>query len=513
MKLPTAFLVSLAVFVVAGLAGAAPVGRAAAPEGQVTWGVHTTLVPTYFDPAETMIVTPFMVMYALHDGLVKPMPGKSMAPSLAESWSVSPDGLVYEFRLRTGVRFHNGEIVTAEDVKFSFERYRGIYAKPLKERVVSVETPDAGRIRFRLKRPWPDFMVFYGTIATGAGWIVPKKYVEKVGDEGFKKAPVGAGPYRFVSFSPGIELVLEAFDGYWRKTPNVKRLIFRVIPDPSTRLAALKREEVDIVYSMVGELAEEVRRTPGFSLKPVFPSVHWLTFTDQWDPKSPWHDRRVRVAANLAVDRQAINEARTFGLSRVTGTIVPSSFDFYWQPPAPSFDPARAKQLLTEAGYPNGFDAGEYFCDMTSTDAGEAMIGYLQAVGVRAKLRPLERAAFNKSVAEKKLRSLVQVIGGGFGNAATRLEAYVVSNGAFAYGGYPDVDGLFQEQAAELDRTKRESILQRIQQLVHERAMFAPIYELAFVAGVGRRVEESGLGLIAGYAFSAPYEDMKLKTK
>ncbi|HWM78832.1 MAG TPA: ABC transporter substrate-binding protein, partial [Methylomirabilota bacterium] len=286
MKLPTAFLVSLVVLAAAASPGAAPEGRAAAPEGraaapvgQVTWGVHTTLVPTYFDPAETMIVTPFMVMYALHDGLVKPMPSKSMAPSLAESWSVSPDGLVYEFVLRKGVRFHNGEIVTAEDVKFSFERYRGIYAKPLKERVAGVETLDAGRVRFRLKRPWPDFMVFYGTIATGAGWIVPKKYVEKVGDEGFKKAPVGAGPYRFVSFSPGIELVLEAFDGYWRKTPNVKRLIFRVIPDPSTRLAALKREEVDIVYSMVGELAEEVRRTPGFSLKPVFPSVHWLTFT------------------------------------------------------------------------------------------------------------------------------------------------------------------------------------------------------------------------------------------
>src|SRR6266571_6118733 len=168
---------------------------AAGPEGQMTWAVHTTLVPSWFDPAENIQDTPFMVLSATHDALVKPMPGKSMAPSLAESWSVSPDGLVYEFRLRTGVRFHNGEIVTAEDVKFSFERYRGIYAKPLKERVVGVETPDAGRVRFRLKRPWPDFMVFYGTIATGAGWIVPKKYVEKVGDEVFKKAPVGAGPY------------------------------------------------------------------------------------------------------------------------------------------------------------------------------------------------------------------------------------------------------------------------------------------------------------------------------
>ncbi len=493
------------------LVAAAP--ASAAPEGQITWGVHTTLVPAYFDPAETIIITPFMVLYAIHDGLVKPMPGKNMAPSLAESWSAAKDGLSYEFVLRKGVKFHNGELVTAEDVKFSFERYRGIYAKTLKERVAAVEVVDPGRVRFRLKQPWPDFMTYYGTLATGAGWIVPKKYVEQVGDDGLKKAPIGAGPYRFVSFTPGIELVVEAFEPYWRKTPSVKRLVFRVVPDPSTRLAALKRGETDIGFSMIGELAEEIRRIPGFSLKPVYPSTHWLYFADQWETRSPWHDRRVRVAANLAIDRHAINEARTFGLSRITGSIVPSTFDFYWPPPAPAYDPAAARRLLAEAGYPSGFDAGEYFCDMTSADAAEAMIGYLGAIGIRAKLRPLERAAFNKAVAEKKLRNLVQVIGGGFGNAATRLEAYVGPGGAFVYGSYPDLDGLFREQAAELDRAKRESMLHRIQQLVHERAIFAPIYELAFIAGVGRRVEESGLGLIAGYAFSAPYEDVKLKAK
>jgi peptide/nickel transport system substrate-binding protein len=505
MRLLASILVALVVL------AAAPAG--AAPEGQITWGVHTTLVPAYFDPAETIILTSFMVLYGIHDALVKPMPGKSMAPALAESWTVSPDGLAYDFVLRKGVKFHNGDAVTAEDVKFSFERYRGIYGRPLKERVAAVETPDPGRVRFRLKQPWPDFMVIYGTIASGAGWIVPKKYIDKVGDEGFKKSPIGAGPYRFVSFTPGVELVLEAFDGYWRKTPHVKRLVFRVIPDPSTRLAALKRGEVDLVFSMIGELAEEVRRMPGFSLKPVYPSVHWLTFTEQWDPKSPWHDKRVRRATNLAIDRQAINEARTFGLSRITGSIVPTFAEFYWPPPAPRYDVTGAKRALAEAGYPNGFDAGDYFCDMTSADAAEAMIGYLQAVGIRAKLRPLERAAFNKSVAEKKLKSLVQIIGGGFGNAAMRLESYAASSGTFAYGGYPDIDDLLHQQATMLDRAKREATLHRIQQMVHERAMFAPIYELAFVSGVGRRVEESGLGLIAGYAFSAPYEDVKLKGK
>src|SRR5919197_2907857 len=189
------------------LASAAPVCAADAPAGTLTIGLHVTLVTRWLDPEETeALITPFMVLYALHDALVKPMPAGINTPSLAETWMQSKDGLTYEFVIRKGVKFHNGEPVTAADVKFSFERYKGAGAKLLKERVREVQIVDAGRVRFHLKEPWPDFMTFYGTSATGAGWIVPKAYVEKVGDDGFKKAPVGAGPYRFVSFNPGVEL-------------------------------------------------------------------------------------------------------------------------------------------------------------------------------------------------------------------------------------------------------------------------------------------------------------------
>src|SRR5262249_45343633 len=126
---------------------AAPASHAEAPAGQITWALHFTLAPTLFEPAETPgLITPFIVLYALHDAMPKPMPGKSMARSLAESWTMSPDGLVYEFVLRKGVRFHNGEPVTAEDVKFSFERYRGISAKVLKDKVAAIETPDATHV-------------------------------------------------------------------------------------------------------------------------------------------------------------------------------------------------------------------------------------------------------------------------------------------------------------------------------------------------------------------------------
>jgi peptide/nickel transport system substrate-binding protein len=500
------------IFLLVSMAAAAP--SEAAPEGQVTYGVHISLAPTWFDPAETPgIVTPFMVLYGLHDAMLKALPGNLLAPALAESWTASPDGLTYEFVLRRGVKFHNGDPVTAEDVKFSFERYRGSASKTLKERVAAVETPDPGRVRFRLKQqPWPDFLLFYST-ATGAGWIVPKKYVEKVGDDGFKKAPIGAGPYRFVSFTPGVELVMEAVDGYWRKTPSVKRLVLRVIPDPATRYAALKSGEIDVTYWMTASLGEDLRRTPGLTLKPVVSNVmQWVAFVDQWDPKSPWHDRRMRLAVNLAIDRPSINQAETLGHSLLTNSIIPNTFDFFWAPPPPQYDPARAKKLLAEAGYPNGLDAGDYTVD-AATPIGEPVVNSLQAVGIRAKLRPLERAAFQKGYSEKKYRNLVHSGSAAFGNAATRIEAFIAAGGAYVYGSYPDIDGLFREQATDLDKKRRETTLRRIQQLIHEKAMVAPIVQVGLMSGYGPRVEESGLGLITGYSFSAPYEDVRLKGK
>src|ERR1700719_1916237 len=437
-----------------GLAAAAPrPATAAGTEGQLTWGVHVSLAPIWFDPADVSgVITPFMLLYALHDAMVKPMPDRSPAPSLAETWTVSEDGLTFDFVLRRGATFHNGDPVTADDVKFSFERYRGTSYNLLKDRVAAVDIPDPRNVRFKLKQPWPDFLTFYAT-ATAAGWVVPRKYVEKVGDEGFKKAPVGAGPYKFVSFNPGIELVVEAFDQYWRKPPSVKRLVFKVIPDETTRLSALKRGEVDIAYSIRGELAEDLQRTPGLTLKPaVVQGVFCVYFPDQWDPKSPWHDERVRRAASLAIDRQGTNEALTLGYSLISGNpIVADNYEYFWKPPPPVYDPEKAKQLLAEAGYPKGFDAGDYYCDSSYSHLGEAVLDNLQAVGIRAKLRPLERAAFLEAYAKKALKNIIQGGTGAFGNAATRLEATAVKGGVFVYGNYPDLDELYQQQAVELD--------------------------------------------------------------
>jgi peptide/nickel transport system substrate-binding protein len=503
-------VVLLAVLSVFGMACAA----SAAPEGTMTWGVHITLASRWVDPAETEgIITPFMVLYALHDALVKPMPGNVNTPSLAESFTASKDGLTYEFVLRKGVKFHNGEPVTATDVKFSFERYKGSGAKLLKERVREVQMVDPGRVRFHLKEPWPDFMTFYGTSATGAGWIVPKSYVEKVGDDGFKKAPIGAGPYKFVSFNPGIELVMEAFEGYWRKVPNVKRLVYRSMPEETTRAAALKKGEVDIAYLLTGPVAEDIQRTSGFKLvaPKEAPGLFWLDLPDQWDPKSPWHDRRVRQAVSHAIDRQALNQAETLGFSKPTGSLIPRALEFsrFFEPDP--FDPKKAKQLLAEAGYPNGFDAGDFYPWPPYFSMGEALAAYLQSVGIRTRIRTMERAAMTTAWREKKLKNVIVGITGAGGNAGTRLEAYVSKNGIYTSGVMPDVEDLFQRQARETDVKKREALLHQIQQILHDRVTHVPIYELAFIWGVGPRVEEPGVNLIRSFAYSGPLEDLRLK--
>jgi peptide/nickel transport system substrate-binding protein len=375
-----------------------------------------------------------------------------------------------------------------------------------------VSIVDRYRVRFQLHEPWPDFMTFYGTFASGAGWVVPKRYVERVGNDGFKKHPVGLGPYKFVSHTPGVELVMEAFDSYWRKVPHVKRLVYKSVPEATTRLAMLKRGEVDLAYLLDAPQADEVRRDP--ALKLAFSGgigTFYLDFFDQWDPRSPWHDRRVRLGAIHAIDSRALNDAENLGASRLTGSMVPGKFEFALALEPYAYDPAKAKRLLAEAGYPNGFDAGDLYPWPPYFSMGEAIGGFLGAVGIKTKVRTMERAAFYAALAGKKLRGLCVCINAVYGNAASRISEIVPSDGTFAYGGYPDVDALYRQQARETDRKKREAVLHQIQRLMYERVRYAPIYEYIWPSGVGPRVADPALMRINPYPWSAPLEDVRLK--
>jgi peptide/nickel transport system substrate-binding protein len=502
--------VTLLLVVMPGVAAAQTV-----PSGEAVMAWHVTITPSWLDPSTAPAqITPFGILYALHDALVRPLPnGPKMSPSLAESWTESADALVYEFKLRRGLKFHNGDPVTAEDAKFSLERYKGTGATEIRARLSRVEAVDPLTLRIHLKEPWPDFMTFYGTTATAAGLVVPKKYLETVGDEAFKQRPVGAGPYKFVSQTPGVEMVLEAYTGYWRRVPNVKKLVMKSVPEGSTRLAMLKRGEADIGYAYDGPEGEDVKRDPRLQLVPTkHASIYWIEFPEQWDPQSPWHDRRVRQAVNAALNRKAMNDAACASLCPPAGNIVPRVMEFALQVEPPAYDPARAKRLLAEAGYPNGFDAGELTPIPPFFTVGEAAVNYLNAVGIRVKMRQMERATFLAAWREKRLRGLFLTAVGNSGNAASRVEAFMYSKGSYAYGGFPDLDELFLQQARERDPARREAMLFRIQQLAIDRAMFAPVMDLRALMGVGPRVAEHTITSIPMSPFPA-YEDMKMRAQ
>ena len=492
--------------------GAAPAIAQQAPAGQLTQAWHVTIAPSWFDPSTAPPqITPFGMLYAIHDALVRPYPGFKMGPSLAESWKESPDGKTYEFKLRAGLKFHNGDPVTTEDVKFSFERYKGAGAKVLQSHVQQVEIVSPLVVRFQLKEAWPDFMTFYGTTATAAGIVVPKKYMTQVGDDGFKKHPIGAGPYKFVSHKPGVEVVLEANPGYWRRVPVVKTLVMKSVPDANTRAVMLKSGEADIAVALDGPDAENLQKDPRMQVvASKHASIFWIEFTEQWDPKSPWHDKRLRQAVNFALNRKAINDAGCVGMCPPAGVIVPRVMDFALQVEAPPFDPTKAKQLLAEAGYPNGLDAGEFTPIPGFPTVAEATMNYLNAVGIRMKMHLMERATFYAAWQEKKVRGVVMVAAGNSGNAASRVETFIQSKGPYAYGGYPDIDDMFLQQSRERDVKKREALLLKIQQLTIDRVMYAPIMDLRALMGVGPKVAKHTITDVWMTPFPS-YEDVTLK--
>jgi len=363
-----------------------------------------------------------------------------------------------------------------------------------------------------LDKPWPDFLLFYATMATGASWVVPKKYIEKAGEEGFRRQPVGLGPYRFVRQTPGIELILEANEQYWRKKPSIKTLVFKGVPDRTTRLAMLKTGEADIGYLMVGVEASSIKADPKLRLaRAIPPATWWVDFPEQFNPKSPWHDRRVRLAATMAVDKQGLNEAERLGFSRLTGSIIPSAMEFALRFDPYPYDPTHAKRLLVEAGYPNGFDTGEVTPFPPFVTMGESVANYLAAIGIRSRVRSMERATYMEAWGTKTRTGVFVTVTAAPGNAASRIENFVISTAKYATGGHPDIDDLFRQQAQERERKKREAILHQIQRLMYDRVMYGGIFEPATLHGIGPRVDEAGVGLSPQLYFTSPWEDMRLK--
>ena len=496
---------------------ASPAAQRTEPKGKMTYAWHIAIAPVYFDPQENgAVITPYGFQYALHDALVKHMPGQVFAPSLAESYEIAPDFKSATFKLREGIRFHNGDPITPEDVKFTFESYRGANAKILKDKTERIEAPDARTVRFVFKEPFLDFQVLYGSPASGAGWIVPKNYYQQVGPDGFKQNPIGAGPYKLVRQVPGSEFELEAFTEYWRKAPNVKTLLLREVPEASTRLAMLQSGEADFINLVPGQLLDTVRQNPPLRLAPVRAGTFFLEFPGFEKPDNPFNKKQVREAVSLAIDRQAISDAEEGGLSHLTTNWIPEDWPGAIQGTKPEYNPAKAKQLMIEAGFPDGFDVESITPVPPYTSPAERIATNLREIGIRTKVATMDRAAFLAKLAEgpEAFKGLILNGSGAPGDAAGRIRAFAICKGASSRTCVPEIDEKFAQYEKSTDPRERERLLTEIQQYIMDNHIFVAAWRQAFISAIGPRIANSPeeiWGSVPQYVYVGPYEDVQLK--
>jgi peptide/nickel transport system substrate-binding protein len=498
-------------------AAAAPAAGKPEPKGKLIYAWHTTISPAWLDPQENPPqITPYNFAYALHDALVKHLPGKTFAPSLAESYDIAPDFKTATFKLRQGIKFHDGAPVTPEDVKFTFEKYRGANAGILKEKTAAIETPDDRTVKFVFKDPFLDFLTIYGSPASGAGWIVPKAYYEKVGPNGFKQNPVGAGPYRFVKQQAGTEVEFEAFTEYWRKSPSIKTLIMRGVTEASTRLAGLQTGELDVANQMPGDLLDTIRKDPNLRLVPLKGAPVWLEPMSFDSPESPMKDVKVRQALSLAIDRKGFSDAEFGGLGTLEGNWIPEDWPGAISRPTPPFDVARAKQLLAEAGVPNGFEISQITPLPPYTSFAERIVGYLRAVGITTRVNSMERAAFYDGLAPgpNRFKGLVIQLSGAPGDAASRIRENAVCKGAFSSICLPEIDALMTKYDSSTNAEERTKLINEVQAQLLDNYLLIPIQRQAFINCLGPRIAnkaEDVEGSIPQYNYLGPYEDVEVK--
>ena len=514
---------------VGGAAALAPitaptgVSRAATvmPQGNLTLAWHTNIATRWLDPQQhDGTASPDNFLMALHDGLIKNFRDQRFDHlALAERYEFAEDAKSATFWLRPKTKFHDGTPVTPADVKWSYEHYRGAFGDDLRKRTQGVELVDDHTVRFYFDKPFLDFPILLGTgNVCGAGWPVPAKYYQQVGQTGFLQKPVGAGPFRLVSQDPGVKLEFEAFPDYYRPV-YIKKLTMVSVPEATTRLAMLERGEADIMYFVPGELIDRVKDNPKLRLAPVVSGNWWLEFPGFQSPANPFHDKRVRQAVSLAVDRDAINQAECGGMGVVDGNWINDDVEYGMEWPKWEFNLAKAKQLMAEAGYPNGFNVDWVTPAPNYYSRGERVVSQLKAIGIHSRLQVMERGVFLKKM-QGGLREWpgVQIIFGGARIGGTWSSWY---DTRFRCGGFnakdffcvKDLDDQFEKYLTSSDRTERKLLAEQIQRMVLENYYFVPVFRHAFVNAIGPRIaarkwQEVFPTITTGYCY--PWEDIQL---
>jgi peptide/nickel transport system substrate-binding protein len=492
------------------------------PSGKLVLAWHTNIAARWLDPQQhDGGASPDNFIMALHDALIKNLRERRYDdPALSETNAMAEDAKSATFRLRPGLKFHDGSAVTVGDVKWSFEHYHGAWGKVLHERTQGVEIADDRTLRFHFNKAFLDFPILLGTSnVSGAGWVVPAKYYEEVGPFGFLQKPIGAGPYRLVSQEPGVRLEFEAFVDYYRPV-HTKQLTMVSVPEAATRIAMLERGEADIIYNVPGELIDRVRSDPKLMLAPIVSANFWLEFPGFQDPKSPFHDKRVRQAISLAIDRDAINNAECDGLGRVDGNWINDDGEYGLPWPKWEHNLAKAKQLMAEAGFPNGFAVDWLTPVPNYYSLGERIVSQLQTIGIRAKLQTIERGVFLKRL-QGGLKEWpgVQIILNAARVGGTWSNWY---DSFMKCGGFngkdrncvPEIDDKFNKYLASVDAGERQKLAEEVQREILENYYFVPVFRHAAMQAIGPRVKAAKWQdvfptVTAAHAY--PWEDIQLR--
>ena len=428
----------------------------------------------------------------LFDSLVYLDQYGEMQPALAERWDVSDDGTVYTFYLRQGVTFHNGEEFNADDVIATWEIGSEVGEWTDKFTLVQVEKIDDFTVTLTTEAPNPELLVTIHDF-----WSVePNEYLAEVGVDGFQEHPIGTGPFMFVEWVKGDHITYTANPNYWREGyPKVETLIFRPIPESATRVAAVSADEVDIVGRLSSEEAQGLMDVEGVNViqYPVT-RIYYIAFNNLTTGlDQPTMDAKVRQAMNYAVDVDAIIDALFDGFGEPAAGYVATSELGYGVVEPFGYDPDKAMDLLTEAGYGDGFamdmacPAGAY---MHFEEVCEAVAGYLGEVGIDVNLEIMESGQYWELEANKELPPL-------FGDSWSTLSGEALRRLTGALGGWdaaysswsdPVIDDLLAKISTTVDRDARKALYEELQVYMQENPPFIYLYEPVAFEAVQDRV-------------------------
>ncbi|MCG8618010.1 MAG: ABC transporter substrate-binding protein [Desulfobacterales bacterium] len=434
--------------------------------------------------------------WRLYNSLVVVNDDGMIEPALAESWEVTDGGKVYTMKLRKGVKFHNGEDFSADSVIFSWNRGKGkdVTWRKKWDIVKDVEKVDDFTIRLKLDAPYPLLLRQVSYF-----WnIVPEGYLKEVGEDGFVKHPVGTGPFRFVEWKKGDRLVYEANPDYWEEDkPKAAKVVFRPIAESATRMAAIKTGEMDIVSRLTAEEAAMLKGVSGVKVVeyPV-DRVFYITFNNLTSGKGlPTENAKVRQAMNYAVDIDAIVDALFNGHGRPTnGFFVPSNLGYNASVKPFGYDPEKAKALLKEAGYPDGFSiemaapTGAY---SQFEQVCEAIQGYLSEVGIDMKLTLMESGKYWDLEAKKELPPM-------FGDSWSCREGEPLERLEGTLGGWkqsysswhdPKIEEMLTKVAVIPDEKQRAAIYMDLQKYMFDNPPFIYLYQPMTFEAISTKVK------------------------